>query len=143
MARPGQTAQKGSVDKLASEAKTALDDLTKKIEKNTPSADEIVQTLNQHTQTAATQIQTFVNKLKEEGKAHEGEVNSAVKQAQTKLQEIATNLENAVGPKATATAKQIQQTFETNLDATVTEFKKLAKEVQPKLKGKLTINEII
>lgn len=137
MARPGQTAQKGSVETLAAEAQTALNDLTKKIEKNSPSADEIVQTLNQHTQTAATQIQTFVSKLKEEGKAHEGEINDAVQQAQTKLQEIATNLQNAVGPETTAKAKKIQETFETNLEATVTEFKKLAKEVQPKLKGKI------
>lgn len=123
------------MDKLATDAKTALEDLTKKIEKNTPTADELAQTLNQHTQTAATQITDFVNKLKAEGKAHEGEINDAVKQAQTKLQEIATNLQNAVGPETTAKAKKLQEAFETNLEATVTEVKKFAKEVQPKLKG--------
>lgn len=133
MAKP---ADQTSVEKLAGEAKTALDDLSKKIEKSTPTVDEFVQTLNTHTKTAATSIQGMVNKLKDEAKVHQPEVNAYMEKVQKKLEEAATNLQNAVGPDATAKAKQLQTTFETNLDSTVAELKKFANEVQPKLKSK-------
>lgn len=137
MAKPAKQADKTAVQELVTKAKNLIDDVTKKIEKDLPDNKKIVETLNTQTKAAATTVENFVNQLKKESKAHEGEFNTALKNLEAKLTETAAALQKAAGPEATAKANELKTTLDTNLKTTVTEIEKLVKKVEPDVKGKL------
>lgn len=135
MGKPAKQADKTAVEELVTKAKTLIDDVSKKIEKDLPDNKKVVESLNTQTKAAATTVQNFVNKLKQESKAHEGEFNAAVKQLEAKLTETAAALQKAAGPEATAKANELKTTLDTNLKTTVAEIEKLVKKVEPDVKG--------
>lgn len=127
--------EQSTVEQLAAQTKTFINEISKKIEKELPDSKQVVETLHTQTQAAADAVQNIISKLKEEVKAHEGEVSSVTQQVQVKLNEAATALQNAAGPDVTAKAKDLRVTLDSNLKKTVTEIEKLVRKAQPDVKS--------
>ncbi|RZB40699.1 sgm1 [Asbolus verrucosus] len=128
----GKQQEKSPLEELAANTENLVNNVTQALGiKELPDSKEVVEVLNTQTQTLANHVQEIVDKLKNEVKAHQGEVDNVIKQVQQKLSETATQLQQIAGPEATAKAKELKSSLDSGLKTAVAQVEKLVKAIEP------------
>ncbi|XP_017785076.1 PREDICTED: uncharacterized protein LOC108568471 [Nicrophorus vespilloides] len=136
LAKPRAAApQKDQLEELAENAKNLANKIGEQLGINDLDTKKIGASLNEGTNKLLENLQFFLDKVKHETKAHEGEVNSAVKTAQAKLATVAADLQKTAGPEATKKAEEIQSEFNKAYKTAAEQVQVLVKSYEPQVKG--------
>nr|AUY55084.1 apolipophorin-III [Nicrophorus orbicollis] len=136
MAKPkGAAPQKDQLEELAQNAQNLAHKIGEQLGIADLDTKKIGASLNEGTNKLLENLQSFLDKVKDESKAHEGEVSTAVKNVQAKLATVAADLQKAAGPDATKKAEEIKTEFNKAYKAATDQVQLLVKSYEPQVQG--------
>ncbi|XP_030747545.1 uncharacterized protein LOC115876020 [Sitophilus oryzae] len=123
--------EKSQIDELAATARQVVQNVSATIEGNLPDSKQVANSIVENTQKFATKLKSVVDDLSKQTAEHKGDFENVLKQIETNFKSTADSLEKAVGPEATAKAKDLKKKLDDGLNNAITEAEKLVKAVEP------------
>ncbi|KAF7281592.1 uncharacterized protein LOC143194322 [Rhynchophorus ferrugineus] len=133
-AKQAQAIEKSQIDELAANARDVIKSVSSSIEGNLPDSKQVSDSIVENTQKIATKLKSIVDDLNKQTADHKGDFENVLKQFEENFKATATNLEKAVGPEATAKAKDLKKSLDDGINNAITEAQELAKVFEPKAK---------
>ena len=93
-------------------------------------SEKILKTINDQSKAVSDNLQTIVDKLKSEAKAHQPEVDNVIKSVEEKLAKTADDLKKTLDPKAKKQLEETKAKFDDGVKNAAAELDKLVKSIQ-------------